>query len=244
MQVIKRNIIGELQNEILLLQGYKSHSNRTVEEVGLDTIKNNFPNHRFPTTAIHEFLCMDSEATAATTGFITALLSSLMSNNGITIWIQANKKVFAPGLKLFGINPDQIIFIELNNEKEILWTMEEALKCSGLAAVVGEINAIDFTASRRFQLAIEKTGVTGFVIRQQKNNCNVIASTFRWQITHLSSELDDNLPGVGFPRWNVQLLKARNGSPGEWQLEWSEKKFRHILSPAIFIAQGEKRKTG
>lgn len=40
--------------------------------------------------------------------------------------------------------------------------MEEALKCGGLAAVVGEVQDISFTASRRLQLAVEQSGVTGF----------------------------------------------------------------------------------
>jgi protein ImuA len=34
------------------------------------------------------------------------------------------------------------------------------------------------------------------------------------------------LPGVGFPKWNVELLKVRNGKPGSWQVEWAAGKFR------------------
>jgi protein ImuA len=144
-------------------------------------------------------------------------------------------------LKTFGIDPDQIIFINLKSEKEILWTIEESLKCGGLSAVVGEINEISFIASRRLQLAIEQSGVTGFLLRRQSKN--PIASVSRWQIKHLASELAEHLPGVGYPRWNVELLKTRNGKPGQWQIEWTAGKFRHIPVPENFIHQ-EKRKTG
>jgi protein ImuA len=36
--------------------------------------------------------------------------------------------------------------------------MEEALKCEGLAAVIGEIKEISFSDSRRLQLAVEQPG--------------------------------------------------------------------------------------
>ena len=38
----------------------------------------------------------------------------------------------------------------------MLWVIEEALKCEGLAAVIGEIKELSFTQSRRLQLAVEK----------------------------------------------------------------------------------------
>ena len=30
----------------------------------------------------------------------------------------------------------------------------------------------------------------------------------------LRCELEDGMPGVGVPRWNVELLKISNGKPG------------------------------
>jgi len=44
------------------------------------------------------------------------------------------------------------------------------------------------------------------------------------------------LPGVGFPRLNVELLKVRNGKPGSWQVEWANGKFNEVVvktSPTI-----------
>ena len=41
-----------------------------------------------------------------------------------------------------------------------MWAIEEALKCDGLAAVIGEMKELSFTNSRRLQLAVEKSHVT------------------------------------------------------------------------------------
>jgi protein ImuA len=63
----------------------------------------------------------------------------------------------------------------------------------------------------------------------------------RWKITPLPSELEEDMPGVGFPRWSVELLKVRNGNPGSWKIEWSDKGFVPI-EEAVLIQ--EERKAG
>ena len=52
------------------------------------------------------------------------------------------------------------------------------------------------------------------------------------------------MPGVGFPRWNVELLKVRNGKPGSWQLEWSYNQLHEIKQNIFSIPQEQVRKTG
>jgi len=226
MSFPKKNIIAQLQQEILLLQGYKPASDGTQTDGGLGLIKHAFPNASFPVGAVHEFYCGGAEGVAATTGFIAGILSSLMQSTGTSLWISASGSFFPPALQAFGIEPDKIIFVDLRKEKDGLWAMEEALKCGGLSAVVMEMQDISFTASRRFQLAVEESHVTGFIIRCNPKNMATACVT-RWRITPLPSESEDGLPGLGFPRWNVELLKVRSGKPDSWQLEWAGR-FRHV----------------
>jgi protein ImuA len=49
------------------------------------------------------------------------------------------------------------------------------------------------------------------------------------------------LPGIGFPRWQVELLKVRSGKPGSWQLEWVNGKFQPIASTASLLNQEHKQ---
>ena len=177
------------------------------------------------------------------TSFIAGIISSLMRNRGALLWISATRNIFPPALQSFGIAPDKIIFIDLQKDKEVLWAMEEALKCKGLAAVVGEIKELDFTTSRRLQLAVESSKSTGFILRKDPTNIQTTACVTRWQISSIKSELETGMPGVGFPRWNVELLKVRNGKPGTWQVEFSAGRFRHI-STAIAVPLIQKKKTG
>jgi protein ImuA len=166
-----------------------------------------------------------------------------MRSGGVVLWISSARTIFPPALKSFGIEPDRIVFVDLQKQKDVMWVMEEALKCEGLAAVVGEMNELSFTASRRLQLAVEQSRVTGFILRVNPRNLNTTASVTRWKITSIPSLLPDGMPGVGFPRWNVELLKVRNGKPGTWQMEWKGGRFRHA-SMLTAIHGEQQRKTG
>jgi protein ImuA len=239
MKASKANIIAQLQRDILPLQGYKSVAGNIGFDGGLGIIKEAFPNASFPLGAMHEFFCTGSEDVSATSGFIAGIVSAIMQKGGVAIWISESQTIFPPALKLFGIEPDQVIFINLTKEKEILWVMEEALKCEGLAAVIADTTEVSFTASRRFQLAVEQSRVTGFIIRRNPRNLATACVT-RWKISPLPSISEDGLPGVGFSRWNVALLKVRNGTPGNWQVEWAGR-CRHVVRLASINMEQQRK---
>lgn len=242
MTASKAHIIAQLQRDLLPLQGFKTTLKNAALDDKIGLLKNAFPGNTFPVGAMHEFITESYEDAAVTSGFIAAILASLMQRGGAAIWIAPVQKIFPPALKSFGITPDKLIFIELKKEKEMLWAMEEALKCEGLSAVIGEIPGLSFTASRRLQLAVEESHVTGFIIRTNPRNINTTACITRWKITSLPSELPEAMPGVGFPRWNVALLKVRNGKPGNWPIEFAAGRFRYVYKLAA-IPQLQK-KTG
>jgi protein ImuA len=240
----KKDIVQQLQKEILHLQGFRHTALEAAADPGLGPVNASFPHHHFPLAAVHEFVSTAHEHTAATCGFIGGILAGLMKGGKVCVWISRSTSLFPPAMKTFGLEPDQLIFIHLPREKDMLWAMEEALKCDGLAAVVAEIQEIGFTASRRLQLAVEQSRVTGFLLRYQPRNLNTIACVARWYIQPLASELEKGMPGIGFPRWKVALLKIRNGKPGNWQMEWAEGRFRPVYPAIPSLPQQERRKTG
>lgn len=229
MLASKKDIINELQKNILHWQGIKVPLSDTTCFPGLEPVESAFPNGVFPRGAVHEFLTEEPEHAAACGGFLGGLLQELMRQGGICLWISTGRSLFPPSLKTFGVHPDRIIFIDLKREKDLLWAMEEALKCGSLAAVIAEVGEISFTESRRLQLVVEKSRVTGFILRKNTKKLSATACVARWKITPLPSELEDGMPGVGFPRWNVELLKVRNGNPGAWKIEWQAGSFRPLI---------------
>lgn len=228
MEGTKKDIVKALQEQIFALQGFAHAPSPKADGLtGLAKLESAFPGGRFPTGTIHEFICSSSEQAAASEGFIAALISRLMEKDSVCIWISKGAKVFPSSLGQFALSPEKIIFISLTQKKEILWTMEEALKCEGIAAVIAEIPEIDFAQSRRLQLATEKSRVSGFILRNATGKISATSCSARWQVSHLPSDPGE-LPGVGYPRWQIDLLKVRNGQPGSFQIEWLEDHFAPI----------------
>ncbi|HET7898245.1 MAG TPA: Error-prone repair protein ImuA [Flavisolibacter sp.] len=238
----KADIRSRLQQEILSLQGFKPASFSVADALGLACINQSFPQARFPFAGVHEFFCTNEETVTASAAFLAGMLASHQQRTGAVLWVCSSRKIFPPALKAFGLLPEHIIFLELKKEKELAWAMEEALKCDSLTSVVGEIQELSFTASRRFQLAIEKSGVGCFVLRRNPRNLATAALT-RWQVRSLPGGTEDGLPGVGFPRWQVNLLKVRNGKPGTWNLEWVNGRYRLVPTLAVLHRERQK-KTG
>ena len=221
------HIVSALQSDILRLQGFRP-SISSPSDVVLGPLRDAFPNGAFPLGAVHEFLAAGTEEAAAATGFLCGLLAPLQQNNGTLLWISTARKIYPPALLNFGVQPDRVVFLDLKKEKDVLWAMDEALKCSVLTAVVGEVRDLTFTASRRLQLAVEQSQVTGFVLRHNANKPNTTACVSRWKITSILSAPIDDLPGIGFPAWRVELLRIRNGKPATWNLQWTDGQFQFV----------------
>lgn len=239
----KQDIVHQLQREILRLQGTRPSASGKVD-LGLGPLLEAFPGKSFPTGAVHELISQRPENVAATSGFISGLISGLMRSGGACVWVSCTRRIYPPGLKAFGIEPDHIVFMDMRNEKEVLWATEEALKCGGLAAVVGEIRELNMIASRRMQLAVEQSRVTGLILRNQPRNLLPTAAVARWQVTHLPSIVEAGMPGPGAPRWNIELTRIRNGIPGSWVVEWQAGRFRYDSPPMQVFEEGLQRKTG
>lgn len=225
----KAEILSKLQSEILLLQGFKPASLSAINP-GLGPILEAFPNANFPTGCIHEFITPQWESIAATGGFISALLSTLMGDAGVVLWISHKKTLFPPSLSNYGVKPHQVLTIEVQRQKDVLWVMEESLKCPALTVVVGEVSQFDFTTSRRLQLAVEQSNVTGFVLQTSLKKISTTACVARWSVQPAISEPVDDLPGIGYPKWNVELQKVRNGRPGAWHVHWANSRFQVTTS--------------
>lgn len=244
MAGLRNNIVEQLQRDVLLMQGYKKSACNAKSKTGLGIIEKSFPHNIFPVNAIHEFISNTAEDNAATNGFISGLVSKIMQQGRNCLWISNSRIIYPPALKLFGIDAEQIIFLDLVKQRDVLWAIEEALKCGSLSAVVGELKDLSFTESRRLQLAVEQSGVAGLIHRYKPKSENTVACLTRWKIKPIVSVPEDELPGVGYPRWQVHLQKVRNGKPGTWAVEWTDNGFRPIVPGRFSISQTHTRQTG
>jgi protein ImuA len=228
MTTAQQEIISRLRNDIAAWEGFRPLQTGETSNFGLGPIESAFPNGIFPTGVLHEFISTRPEFTAAIGAFIAGILRILLEKGGVCVWVSYTRRIYPPSLKRFGVDPDRIIFIDVTREKDVLWATEEALKCSGIAAVICETRLLSFMESRRLQLAVELSEVTGFLLRKDMKQLTPTACAARWTVKPIRSKLRPGMPGVGHPRWQIELLKVKNGQPGSWTLEWKNNAFLYV----------------
>jgi protein ImuA len=200
----------------------------TVAPLGVAAIDATLPWRGLPCGVLHEVsgAAMDGAAT----GFCALLLARLAGSARSVLWVCADDDLYGPGLAALGLPLDRLILVRARKQAEILWTIEEALRCRGLAAVLGEIADLPLAAGRRLQLAARKSGVTALLLRPRADNASTPAVT-RWRVAAVPEGAARNTNMI--TRWRVDLVRCRGLLHGEeghvqrWLVEWN-RAARHL----------------
>ena len=184
------------------------------------------PGGGLPLGRWHEIVSpgLETETAAAPAAF-AALMAAPLARTGEAVWVLRRDDLWAPGLAGLGFPPERLIQVCARDEAEALAVMEDALATVGVTCVFGEVEAVDLTAGRRLQLACEKRGSTGFVIKRRPfggtakaEAAGSIAAT-RWRVAPAPSAPPAGEFGLGAPRFRVELERCRGGRTGAWLME-------------------------
>ena len=183
-----------------------------------------------------------SSCDGAAAGFVLARLAQSARSDRLVVWVQdrmAAREAGVPsvrGLDGWGV-PGGMIRVCARNAKDLLWTMEEALGCSSLSAVIGEVwgspRALDFTATKRLVLRAEASGVPAYLLRVGAMP-TLSAAHERWRVGALPSALhpyDRKAPGE--PRFALDLFRARRRRPGRWEAHYDRTAHRLDLAARL-----------
>jgi protein ImuA len=199
--------------------------------------------------ALHEIAAGCEIQIPAATGFALALAGRTDHSGGLTgeirsrpgkhvLWITEdlllteNGAPYGPGLVEAGILPERLITVATTRRQDLLWVMEEALRCRSIGVVIGETRkrGIEQSASRRLSHAAATGGTVGLILRTAPNDEPSAAAT-RWIIGPAPRfEPRGELRAIGPPRLALRLVRNRRGHLGAWIVEWSSAEQRFELA--------------
>jgi protein ImuA len=223
---------------IAAMQAGAAQGRASVLPFGDERIDRAFAAGGLPLVCWHEVAGegLEIETAAAAAAFAAALAGPL-AGRGPVVWVMRREDLYVPGLAGLGFPADQLIQVSARDEAQALAALEDCLGTAGVAAAIGEIAEVDLTAGRRLQLACERGGATGFVIRRRPfgtasrapanapSGAGSAAAT-RWSIAPAPSgaalAASEGEPALGPPRWRASLTRCRGGRPGAWILETND----------------------
>jgi protein ImuA len=230
--------------------------------------------------ALHEIAAAGEAHVGAAAGFALAvtLLATNSSSRSVglsrqgrgerksIVWITEDMALaesgapYGPGLDTIGFTPERLVTIATAHVRDLLWAMEEALRCRAVAAVIGELRhgEIDSVAVRRLSLAAGQSGALALMLRASPPHDASTAAT-RWIVGAARSSFaggshtpfipvkagiqDAPSPwhsSAGSPlSWGrtedvstfaVTLTRNRRGALGAWTLQWSQDDGRFALA--------------
>jgi len=180
-----------------------------VLPLGVPEIDEILPQRGLPLACVHEVASADG----AGLGFVLALLRRLRSPLPV-LWCLRAPELYGPGLAALGFDPRRLILAKTRGKADLLWAMEEGLRCPKLAAAVAETGTLGGREQRRLQLAAEAGGVTGFVLRGESGAKTGAFFATSWRLSCAPA-------GDAGPRWNLELSRCRGGANGSWLVEWN-----------------------
>jgi protein ImuA len=222
-------------------QGAMAGRKRPVAPLGLAALDAALPGGGLPLGALHEIEGERAEwDDGVTLGFCLALLARMeraFPNAGQILWVSRQGDLYPPALAGQGLDPGRFLLVRAKSDAEVLWAMEEGLRCRRLAAVVGEVEGLDRLAGRRLQLAAEGNAITAFALHRRfrplRQGRAASAALSRWRVTAASSSDEQDPTFIGRPRWRLDLLRCRGAAPGSWHVEWDDAACGFALAPAL-----------
>jgi protein ImuA len=148
---------------------------------------------------------------------------------------QERGRLYGHGLDAMGIAAESTVMVTAAREKDLLWTLEEALASGAFGAVVATVGKEErlyaFPQSRRLKLRSAETATPLFLLRHWQSG-GATAATGRWRVTALPSRSPGKHGDFSFPGPSrLQLRLERMGSlrPQSWEIEFDATRHLHMV---------------
>lgn len=110
-----------------------------------------------------EWLAAERAGGTGTLAFKVA--AALQRRDAGCVVIDRRRSLYPPVLRCLGVDLARVLVVHPPGERDVLWAWEQALRCPGVAVVVGGMEQVRPQDFRRLQLAAERGGAVGMLLR-------------------------------------------------------------------------------
>lgn len=150
------------------------------------------------------------------------------AGDGRPIVVVDRRGWFYPPALSAGWPLERLLVVRCRRDDEAFWACDQALRTSGVGAVLTQCDVVDERRLRCWQLAAEQSGAVGLVVRHLARRPEACFSDLRLLVAPSCA--------VGGRRVSLTLLRARQGRPGA-MVEVALDDHAHTLSPLVASAR-------
>jgi hypothetical protein len=145
-----------------------------------------------------------SSGEAASAAGSSRKTSRAPNTNAPIVWCDPRRELYPPALAAAGIPLDQLLLLRPKTPEDEIWALAECLACRGVAATIAQPPPLSRVQVRRLQLAAERGGGVGLLLRPHDATATHHAAATRWLVEPARGERT-------VQRWRIQLIHGHGG---------------------------------
>lgn len=130
------------------------------------------------------------------------------------ILVRPRKTASEKGARTKTVAKREVPIAERQSE-ETLWALEQTLQSRGVAVTFCRLERMNARVFRRLQLAVERGGGLGFLIRAPAARSEPSWSDVRLAVEALPEKFSPGEISLSGRRWRVEVLRCRRGAAGQ-----------------------------
>lgn len=189
----------------------------------------------------HELLGSGPGDECALFGLALSIANENLAANGKSLCLctlagdaQEYGQLYGHGLTASGISPGRLVMVSAAREKDLLWTLEEALTSGAFSVVIGALGQQErlyaFAQSRRLKLRSAAAGIPLYLLRHWQST-GATAANGRWRVKAMPSRSPGHHTAYRFlgpSRLQLKLERMSSVRPQTWEIEFDAARHLHM----------------
>ena len=211
-----RKSLEKLAKEVRAIEtsGRATYSSKVISS-GCDAVDRLLPGGGYAAGSMIEFLQDRAGSGAMALGLTTA--KQAIEPGKYLLVVDRHRRFYPPAAIALGLPIDRMVVVHPDSVADAVWAIDQALRSSGVGAVLAELDTLDDRSARRLQLAAEQGGGLGIWIRNAKLMRGPSWAEVQWLIRSQASSTTslENTAAGNHRRMQLRLLRCRGGKAGK-----------------------------
>ncbi|MBB73479.1 MAG: hypothetical protein CMJ75_03070 [Planctomycetaceae bacterium] len=193
--------IGQLRAELARRSANTTKSVQQAVTSGCLSLDDLLPDKGFARGTFVEWL---GEGAGSGAGFLALVAArEACREDGVAVVVDTQRRFYPPAAAAWGLDLSRLLLVRPENEKDMHWAVDQALRCPRIFAVLAWPQHIPNRIFRRWQLSAESGGCLGLLVRPATAQSQPSWAETRLRVIPRASQNDWQL--------TLEILRCRGG---------------------------------
>lgn len=211
----------------------------TTISAGCQAMDASLPSGGYVPGSVIEYLRATSGCGASYLALTAAAAALAASPDKYLVMVDTRHQFYPPALTSHCIDLQRVIWVRPQSPCDAVWATDQALRTTAVAAVIADLETLDERDARRLQLAAQRGGNLGLLLRGLSARCMPSWAEVQWVVRSLPLSITTK---PALRRLEVILARLRGGRAGARM--WLDVDFRqgqlHQVLPESSLRVREK----